>query len=532
MKYIFFALVFVILLALSACNAISTHDQPCDKPSYDLTQPVADVGIPSNGPPTSYNTDATDKCSTQYIPIPPTPSPPPILINVFEGDEINIAIATDSLLSAFSLVHELDYEEVKTPSSSLWSRPRSYNLIIWTTAPVTDFAILLYGYEHISRGDIYLDTIRVPIDSFGMVPNMQSGEAFVANNIWAWHHDRGMPGVTFVDEGGTQRYFSIHYRAGISANQFSLEEFQNRTRELPEDWRPPWIIPMARQNAPVTAPPSPERIAVLLEASGISQYGWQAAADFLGGMISIFTGITEAETDRDNDWQETGRFILGHDLSRSRLITTHEVPEIYHVLSPRGVRGVYDRYGNRIYDAPWLDAFYAGGINVYFYASHFRLFDFDNTGIPDIFIFFSYLFCGIDTAPFGSYSVFRYVNGEYRALEQQFQDSDSWPRGSSWAITPWHYFFIDETGRMIVMLSDDVAHGSFTGYELVTITDDHLAVYPLVVMGYDDDWAAWEVHMYELNSPTIFGTDIRLTPLYSFDELAIELSVYLRYHRQ
>ena len=508
-------MVFVSLLTLSACNNASISDEQTS--DQEPIQRVED------------NEDIVYLAENIVTPPLPTPSPLP-LINVVEGDEINIARATDAVLHSFNQIYEMDYEIVRAPDGST----QSNNLVIWTTMPVKDFAFLLIGYDFIEREAPYLDIIYIPIERYSVIYEMQPGDAFVINNIRVINfHDWGMPGVTFVDASGTQRYFLIRSNPD---NPFSLEEFHNRTSELPENWEPRWISMRNIPNTNVTAPPSPDRIATLLEESGISEYGWEIAANFLSEMTSIFTGVIEAETDWDNEWEETGRFLLGYDLSKGRSTTTYEVPEIYYVLYEWGIRGVYDRQGDKILEAPWLIIHYS----FYSYISHFRLFDFHNTGIPDIFVLYWPIFDGRNTGIRDWYTIFRYVDGEYRKLEWRYyeasveQFTSSWSEPSSWEVTRFHNFFTDEMGR-IITLYDDNKSGSFTGYEQFIITDEYVMLYPIAVMERGEEnrelWQAWYDHMFELNSPTIFGTDIQLTPLHSFRDLEIGLFEYLQYKR-
>ena len=291
---------------------------------------------------------------------------------------------------------------------------------------------------------------------------------------------------------------------------------------------------------------SAEGRAILLEQSGISEYGLQVATDFLIGFTSIFTGVVQAETYKNDDWISTGigtgRFILGWDSENQKVITTYEVPEIYYALSERGIRGVYDKYGNQINDAIWLQAFHGEQRSSYFYASHFTLYNFDNGGIPVIFIFFRPIFDGMDTAPTGSYTIFIYVDGEYQELEWRNHEEPSWPWTSSWVIGRGHQLFFDDEGR-IVTFSNDIAHGTFSGYEHLVLTNQYATLYPIVIRGYDDG-AAWQTHHWYLwddredswgmadswlnHSPTIFGTGISIVPIYPLIDLGTELYSYLK----
>lgn len=145
----------------------------------------------------------------------------------------------------------------------------------------------------------------------------------------------------------------------------------------------------------------------------ISEYGRQVAEDFLMQFPTIFANSNY------RDWE----------------------PDVFlQVISGFSERtGFYDRYGN-IIDAPWL-------LNYALYASGFSLWDFDNTGIPDIKIYYA------DGHLEGSgdggtpASLFRFINGEYRRVYSPVAWSDglnpSWPSGFS------PTYFRDNDGNLI-----------------------------------------------------------------------------------
>jgi len=287
----------------------------------------------------------------------------------------------------------------------------------------------------------------------------------------------------------------------------------------------------------------------------ISEYGRQVATEFLSQMTTIFTGTGEAETLWDDERTPTGRFLLGweqDDNDEARSVTTYEVPEIYFIpWAWQGIRGIFNRYGEKITEAPWLivsyqryyyvndntTKIYAGMHN---YARDFMLFDFIGSGIPDILVFFAPIFHG-DTEIWPIVETFRYVDGEYRKLEQGY--------GSEMFFQFWNGLFVDENGRIIHYINDGY-HGFFAYVHLVITnrySTRHLLfdrdvvfdIYRLQAWG-EHHWLEWVelpngtnfLDGWHLHNPTIFGTDISLTPLTSLTNLEAEIFTYLQHKRQ
>ena len=513
-KYIYFISLLFILFILPACGGTAdVNEQPYPTEEEYLT--LNNTSSPAPPTPTWW--------------APPTMSPPPSILEV-NINNVNITFVTDNWLRSFNNIHELDYHDV---SNTFQREPIS--LGIWTTVPITDFSFILLGHEQIFTEMNHWEMIFVPIYGFFTLPIMHPHDVLVVNNIWVSQHvGLGTPGITFVDENGIKRYYGIQSTPDDLNNPFILVEVQNRADELPDDWRPSWIT-FYRPKIDITAPSSTEHISKLLAETGISEYGWQVAADFLRDMTSIFTGIVQAEVVWDDDvmdYIETGRFILGHDRSTHKWITTYDVPDLYYVLHRHGIRGIYNLQGERIHEAPWMCSWGSA------YAVWFDLFDFDNTGIPEIMITMMPIFDGVQTGPTSWEEVFRYVDGEYRRLELRTQRNQHGYYTSMWNIP--NNIFLDESGRFITLYSDSKS-GTFFGFEELFITDDYVMLYPVFILcreEHDDEvWRAWHDHVNNIFNPevtniaTIFSTDIELYPLYSFRDLSLALFIYMYYER-
>ena len=265
----------------------------------------------------------------------------------------------------------------------------------------------------------------------------------------------------------------------------------------------------------------------------ISEYGRQVAEEFLSGMTSVFTDVLHEQTIWDGEKHiATGRF-WNWDAESQQIATTDEMAEInYRPPNYTGEWGFFDKQGNRIYDAPWIYAHRGEGWSEYFYASSFKLFDFDNDGIPEIFIHFNQTV--LEAGYFGFYQIFRYIDGEYRMLEiKSFVNGEESP-------LPWigrfHELFLDDSGRIITFVNSDY-HDTFR-YEHLVLTDEYAELHFITGLGYSfEEWEVWHKYHWEswmntpynrsridgwmYNNPTIFETDIPLTiiqPLTSLQE--------------
>jgi len=537
-KFIAIAVISAVLLILTACGREAAY-------------------VPNN---------------TQYPEYQPRVTPEPTkdedtspLQSTFVAEEeliIQITTATDEFINGFDRVHKLDYGVVRTARGddhTTIELDTGLSLMIWINQPVTDFEVLLLGHDIINDQLIY-----IPIESFGLVSELPPTEAFVITS-YAGNGTMPWSGVTFIDENGIKRYFWMQQNQGYPqyGDFWFIREFENKNGQLPEGWRPDrmgaqfaeltailgWELGLAMSNAELNAAePSPPWRDIVLADSGISDYGWQVAADFLMEFTSIFTRVGRREYVWDsgrNVTVPTGRFMLGWDPITHQAITTDEAPEIYFAQISGSPYAFFDRHGNAVTGAPWVyaqrfESFWGGEYHVSYshhYANYFMLFDFDSIGIPDIIVHFQQTFEGCYG---GFYRIFRYANGAYHMMEMTAFSSGEQLEWVSFGTT--HELFLDEGGRIIVFTNNEMT-GS--GYDHLVLTGSRAEFHHIEMPNHtweewhDYHWTEWEHTPYASNmvaswrdsNPIIFGTDIALTPLYPFEDLGVELYMYASYFR-
>ena len=403
--------------------------------------------------------------------------------------EIQIAFADDEFLNSFDYIHELDYSEVCIIRSGGYDDGLTDGdrLMIWANKPVSNFAVILIGNEEINGELIFFQ-----LGHFGMTSELSPNEAFVINNYWGlgtlpWS------GITYMDENGVIRYFTL--QQSMQDGSWHFNEFENRVSELPSDWRPWWQ--------------EDEIQSILAEHNGISEYGQQVAADFLKDFTTLFINVARIE------W--------GHDPSEISLAVTEA-----------GTLEFFDSYGNTIIDAPWIYRRQFDTYDSIHYANYFKLFDFDNDGIPEILMHFNQTFEGCYG---GFYRIFKYINGAYRMLEMAaFADGEELPWVHFGSV---HDLFMDEGGRIITLLDSEM-----TGFEYTQLifANNRVEFHHLIMP--EHTWEEWRAHHwsvwentangYEMtdswifHNPVIFGTDISISLFQPFTELGTALSEHLQ----
>jgi len=309
------------------------------------------------------------------------------------------------------------------------------------------------------------------------------------------------------------------------------EELESDSEELESD------LNEAEHLADKEPPPEADTSAEVLEPmppfdpprAQISEYGRRVAEEFLMTMTSIFNDVLFT-TEHFSVPDGAGRFMIGWDAETGELITTDIPPEIYIGFHESDGQAFFDRHSNRIYDAPWLEIRYGDGWRLYRYANSFRLFDFYNNGIPEIFVHFQQTF---DGGYVGAYHIFKYVDGSYRALDMVRTGIGNFSR-----------LFWDSYGRIITFI--DSSYHWISEYSHLVLTNDRAESYTIAYMDWDNwenELEAWDAHHWHdwdnpspdrdswlHNSPTIFGTNISLTPIEPLIDLENEImeSIMLR----
>ena len=160
----------------------------------------------------------------------------------------------------------------------------------------------------------------------------------------------------------------------------------------------------------------------------------------------------------------------------------------------------YDREGNPLYDEVFLH--YGAS------AWSFRLFDFDNNGIPTITVRFSAPEQG------GGFNfLFRYIDGEFVQINSP--------------IAVFNQAFWTEDGKM-VWFRDDQYSGIDNGYFFAEFVGNQVVVEEIDTTSPLDNWEEWwQFHGMGLDfmiNPTIFGTDIALTRIPHMKALQNEIT--------
>ena len=112
---------------------------------------------------------------------------------------VQAAIASDTLLNKFSLLHEFNYSSVRGHGNV------GDRLVVWSNTSISEFAVVNLVFEE----------FIIPTEYFAVVNELPTGQAVVINfytNIGT------MPasGITFVDGSGERRYFWMLHDQSVS----------------------------------------------------------------------------------------------------------------------------------------------------------------------------------------------------------------------------------------------------------------------------------------------------------------------------
>ena len=155
--------------------------------------------------------------------------------------------------------------------------------------------------------------------------------------------------------------------------------------------------------------------------------GHQVADDFVSGLTSIFTGMWTTDP-----LGLSRGFHLSTGNNEDEDVFTLETPPIYYNFR---TQGFYDRNNYRITHAPWMQGDK--------YAFDFDLFYFNDSGIPDIFVYFN----SINNSGISAI-LFRFVDGEYRIVNSQILFDEGYTIW--WPMDFGHEYFFDEYDNLIM----------------------------------------------------------------------------------
>jgi len=129
--------------------------------------------------------------------------------------QLHIALATET--AHFTAIHELDYSTVH-PHIDM---PSSINLAIWANVPLRDFAVISIFNDIVESNLLWFVQER-----FGEIAVLQSGEGFLVNG-YVGQGTMPFSGITFVDENGDTRYFTMQENAAdMGGEPWILREFE------------------------------------------------------------------------------------------------------------------------------------------------------------------------------------------------------------------------------------------------------------------------------------------------------------------
>jgi len=203
------------------------------------------------------------------------------------------------------------------------------------------------------------------------------------------------------------------------------------------------VLEEERERAGNETTPEQER-EELVEATSTPKETHAIVEEFLMQFPTIFTDKSIPVT---GEWGlEEGQFSWGWEYINGQWqqIISHEVPDIFfrRVLDSWEDSGFYDRYGNRITDAPWMlwDV----------YATDFSLWSFDDDDMPTIIVYYmgNYVGSGDGGPPA---SLFRYVDGEFKRVSYLRHQLSPWIDSGevSYSWFPFQGYYSDEEGSLV-----------------------------------------------------------------------------------
>ena len=254
----------------------------------------------------------------------------------------------------------------------------------------------------------------------------------------------------------------------------------------------------------------------------ISEYGYYVAMEFLSQIPTLFLDSPVPITGRSGSWErgfelEKGQFLDSRWVDNEwQEFITYEVPDLFFRRdrdsegNPTESHGFFDRHDNGIVDVPWI----WGDL----YATSFRIWDFDNNGIPTITVYFAGN--GHDLTSNGGTpgKIFRYVDGMYRHFEGT-SDAENWWHSyySDWS----QFYFCNDNN----LVRYDVGFGGrqIVWFDYVTFVNNETQFTPISIYSFTDtiEWnncitGESDISM-DLDREHHARTNLHLLPLYSMN---------------
>jgi len=286
-------------------------------------------------------------------------------------------------------------------------------------------------------------------------------------------------------------------------------------------------------------------------AEPVQEEQWKVAAeDFLSQFPTVILlgediPVTVEEAGNDDGYHEAdmcleeGQYLqprqfLTVDKNGKPTIST-EIPDVYYL---EGI-GYYDKNGNEIADAIWNnneaeETEYHIGVS----AVNILFWDLDNDGIPEIEIYFYPHWVHSLGGGWGSYELYKYVNGSYKMV-------DNWDSPKQEDIANGFSYYLDDNDKVISCTTLGYRGQEGIRFDYVSFNDNGTAIFEIIASctynhTEDEVLVVWKNHItrennipdssdyyYDWNNPDatlrIPGTDNLLTPIEPMETLKEEI---------
>jgi len=207
------ALLFVLglVFTLAACDA----DEPTPSPEAPVETPALEAPLedePDEYEPGEYEAGTERPADLDVETL-------GLMITLLEDEE-----GLDS-------IHVFDHGELMDMDWLELEEGESFgdSLMIRADVPLYELAVV-----HLSNDVLDDEIVFVPTDSFGMIPVLLPGEAFIIHSYiglgtFPWS------GITFLDENGHRWFFTINQNQSGEGSPYFLLPFEDRSNELAEN---------------------------------------------------------------------------------------------------------------------------------------------------------------------------------------------------------------------------------------------------------------------------------------------------------